>query len=350
MPARYVALLRDAVRERGIDPKTWLAAAAIDGGRIDAADGAISAQELARLLTAARRLTRRSDFGFEVGQRIKLTSHDQLSLGLLGSRNLDQAFRMASRHVHVMLETFALRYRRTPAQGELLYTPTLPMPHEVLHFHYEAIAGSVQKAVFSLLGPVLIDIELAMPAPPHLRRYDALLPARFRFDAAMLPGIRVTIDAAQLDQPLPLSDEHAVRLADERCAATAPRPATQDTDWVEVIRQALREAQGTQVTLQSLAGRYRVSERTIDRQLKKRQLQFRDLTQQVRLGRACELLALPGATVVQVALRLGFSDAANFTRAFKRQLGVAPSAYQARMLASGPGAPPDASARRPRPR
>jgi AraC-like DNA-binding protein len=330
MPARYVALLRDAVRDSGIDPQAWLVASGIDAGRIDAAEGAFTPEEFARLFAAARQLTGRSDLGFEVGQRVKLTSHDQLSLGLLGSRNFDQVFRIASRHFHVMLETFTLRYRRTPAQGELLYTPTVPMSPEVLRFCYEAIAGSVQKAAFSLLGPMLMDLELAMPPPPHLRRYDALLPARFHFNATMLPGIRVTVDAAQLDQPLPLADERAVRLVDERYAAAAPQPGTQDIDWAEVVRLALREAQGATVTLQSLAERYRISERTIDRQLKKRQLQFRDLAQQVRFERACELLALQGATVAQVALQLGFSDAANFTRAFKRQLGIAPSEYQAR--------------------
>lgn len=330
MPARYAALLRDAVRESGVDPRAWLAASGLDGARIDAGDGALTPEELARLLACARQLTGRGDLGFEVGLRVKLTSHDQLSLGLLGSRNLDQAFTVAARHFHVMLETFALRYRRTPARGELLYAPTVPMPREVLHFHYEAIAVSVQKAVFSLIGPTLLDLELAMPPPPHLRRYDLLLPARYHFDAARLPGVRVTVDAAQLDQPLPLADERAVRLVDERYAAAAPRPVRADTDWVELVRLALRESHGAQVTLRSLAERYRVSERTIDRQLKKRQMQFRDLARQVRLERACDLLALPGATVAQVALQLGFSDAANFTRAFKRERGLAPSEYQAR--------------------
>jgi AraC-like DNA-binding protein len=88
----------------------------------------------------------------------------------------------------------------------------------------------------------------------------------------------------------------------------------------------LRETQG-QLTLEEIAGRMNISARTIDRNLKKEHLQFRELAQQVRFERAQALLAQPGATVSGVALQLGFSDAANFTRAFRRHSGATPSDF-----------------------
>lgn len=335
IPARYVALMGDVLRARGIDGAAWLRAAGVDAARLADPSAGLSVDELDRLLVAAEQLGAGSDLGFEVGQRIKLTSHDQLSLGLLGSRNFDAVLRLASRHFHLMAETFTLRYRRSPARGELAYAPTAPMSQRALHFQLEAIAGSVQQAVFALLGPTAFEMELAMPPPPHLRRYDALLPAHCRFNPAALPGLRVWMDAELLDRPLPLADEQMVQRVDARCSAIAARPGVAQTDWVEVVRRALEDSPGEQVTLQALAERYKVSPRTIDRQLKKQNLQFRDLAQQIRLERACELLRRPGATVAQVALNLGFSDAANFTRAFRRQLGVAPSEYQARQASGG---------------
>ena len=48
-----------------------------------------------------------------------------------------------------------------------------------------------------------------------------------------------------------------------------------------------------------------------------------------RLEQARELLAHPGALVKEVAYSVGFNDLSYFTRAFKRQLGVCPSDYQA---------------------
>ncbi len=48
-----------------------------------------------------------------------------------------------------------------------------------------------------------------------------------------------------------------------------------------------------------------------------------------RLEQACQRLAHSGALVKDVAYSVGFNDLSYFTRAFKRQLGVCPSDYQA---------------------
>jgi AraC-like DNA-binding protein/CheY-like chemotaxis protein len=48
-----------------------------------------------------------------------------------------------------------------------------------------------------------------------------------------------------------------------------------------------------------------------------------------RIERACESLALPGALAKEVAYSVGFNDLSYFSRAFKRQLGVCPTQYQA---------------------
>jgi two-component system, response regulator YesN len=48
-----------------------------------------------------------------------------------------------------------------------------------------------------------------------------------------------------------------------------------------------------------------------------------------RIEQACERLAHPGALAKEVAYSVGFNDLSYFTRAFKRQVGVCPSSYQA---------------------
>ena len=68
--------------------------------------------------------------------------------------------------------------------------------------------------------------------------------------------------------------------------------------------------------------------RTIDRHLKKEGLGFRELSDKVRFERACEMLYTQGATITDVALKLGFSDTANFSRAFRRVIGTSPGEYQ----------------------
>jgi AraC-like DNA-binding protein len=59
---------------------------------------------------------------------------------------------------------------------------------------------------------------------------------------------------------------------------------------------------------------------------------FRSLAEECRKARAQDLLATPGLAVEEVAARLGYSEAAAFTHAFKRWTGEAPQAYRARRL------------------
>jgi AraC-like DNA-binding protein len=151
--------------------------------------------------------------------------------------------------------------------------------------------------------------------------------ADFRFDDRALPGVTMAIDAAVLDKPLPLAAPQVVEQIEERLQALRRRPVP-GAGWGEYIEMLLREAQGRQVTLDDIARRMNISERTIDRHLKKEALQFRDLSQQVRFERARELLAQRGTSAARVAEQLGFTDAANFSRAFRRHAGKTPSAFQ----------------------
>jgi AraC-like DNA-binding protein len=48
------------------------------------------------------------------------------------------------------------------------------------------------------------------------------------------------------------------------------------------------------------------------------------------MNHAVSLLESPRGYVKNVALELGFSDAVNFSRAFKKVLGVPPSAFHRR--------------------
>jgi len=55
---------------------------------------------------------------------------------------------------------------------------------------------------------------------------------------------------------------------------------------------------------------------------------FRDHLTGVRMDRAAEMLATGPHTVREVAHRVGYRQPAQFAKAFRRQHGVAPSAYR----------------------
>ncbi len=330
VPVRYFSLLRDFLRQRGVDTARLLQMAAIDEAAFDQRDATLAPREVEAFIASARRLTGRGDLGFEIGNLIKMNSHDLLGYGMLSCRNFDEVMRLVTRHYHLMTETFALRSRRSGASGEATYTPVTSMPLETLHFYYEALAVSHSNQVRMAVGAdtPAFDVTLSMPEPAHLARYRALAPVRFHFDPNATPGVRVVMSAELLDTPLPMADPRVVRDVDERCGTLGQRGPAAGEGWGDFVTMMLREAVGQALTLDDLARRINLSSRTIDRHLKQENLQFRDLSQKVRFERACQLLAEPGASVNHVALNLGFSDAGNFSRAFRRVVGVSPSEYQ----------------------
>jgi AraC-like DNA-binding protein len=333
VPTRYLMPLIDQLRRQGVDVGQLLRMAGLTPTHFEVRDGTLKPIEFESFIASARRLTGRTDLGFEAGRLVQQTSHELLGYGMLSCRSIDEVLRLVARHYHLMIETFELRYRRVgKGPGEATYTPATSMPLETLHFYLEMLAMAHCNQARLFLGADLsaYDVHLSMPEPAHVDRYRSLAPVRFHFDPRGLPGLRVVMGAELLDRPLPMANARLVEDIDERCAAIGQRPPSSDEGWGDYVKMMLRQAHGELVTLDDLARHVSLSARTIDRHLKKEGLQFRDLAQQVRFERACELLVAPAATVAQVAADLGFSDAANFSRAFRRVVGVAPGEYQRR--------------------
>lgn len=71
-----------------------------------------------------------------------------------------------------------------------------------------------------------------------------------------------------------------------------------------------------------------MSLRSFQRQLAKEQLSYSLLIDQIRFETAIRLLQDPSLKLIEIALELGYNDAANFTRAFKRWTGISPSQFR----------------------
>ena len=331
VPIRYFLVLREILAQCGVELEPVLAQARIAAERFTQPEATLTASEVDALVQALEQVSGRQDLGFELGRRIKMNSHDLLGYGLMSCANMEQFLRMTARHYHLMTETWRLAFRPGPQFGEAIYTPAVAMPAQSLRFYMEALALAHYSQLDLMLGSRVqsYDIEMSMPEPAHVKRYAALAPARVHFvENQGIPGLRVRMPNEMLHMPLPLGNAEVARQIDERCQALGQRPDRADVDWREFVTMVLRDGSGKIVTLEEVAQRVNVSARTIDRHLKREGLGFRQLADQVRFEIACELLSGAGAKVSNVALQLGFSDTANFSRAFKRVVGVSPSDYQ----------------------
>lgn len=92
-----------------------------------------------------------------------------------------------------------------------------------------------------------------------------------------------------------------------------------------VIRSELYEGRPTAPRVAHQAG---MSLRLMQRRLADAEIRFSDLVREALMERATELLAQPGWRVTDIGLEIGYSESANFTRAFRRWTGLSPRAYR----------------------
>jgi len=77
-----------------------------------------------------------------------------------------------------------------------------------------------------------------------------------------------------------------------------------------------------------VATQLEVGERTLRRYLLEEQNNFRQLLKNGRMEMANHYLQQPSLTITDIALRLSFTNASNFSRAFQRHYGISPSQYR----------------------
>ena len=94
------------------------------------------------------------------------------------------------------------------------------------------------------------------------------------------------------------------------------------------IASSLADGEPTVARAAEAAG---MSVRTLQRRLLDADLTYHQLLNEVRLVTAMRLLIGPEMSVAEIALALGYSDSAHFSRAFKRLTGEAPFALGQRL-------------------
>ena len=329
LPARYYALLGSRLSEMGVDVAALLDEAQIRPDVLQSADGQLTVEQVDTMVRLAAQRTQRSDLGFELGRMIKLSAHDILGYAMLSAPTLDMALRLVARYFSLITPTYLMQYRSHATHAEMNVRPALPLTPQVLAFHQETIAVAYYETVKVLLAgaPASCSIYLSIDQPPHFERYRELSAATVHFGQTGLPGARIVFDKALVERPLVMADPNTVKMAEARCAELLNNIVNRSSlsEWTYMM---LREAAEGQPTLEELASILNLSGRTLERRLFLQGTNFRNIANKARHETACALITAGRLNITQIAYQLGYTDTANFTRAFRREAGMSPQEYR----------------------
>ncbi|WP_234196834.1 AraC family transcriptional regulator [Pseudacidovorax sp. NFM-22] len=106
------------------------------------------------------------------------------------------------------------------------------------------------------------------------------------------------------------------------------------TSLTERIRRVLRRHLHEELpSLEQVSGSLAMTPQTLRRRLQREGQGFQAIKDSLRRDVAVEYLSRPDLTLIEIAERLGYSEASTFHRAFKAWTGLAPGAYRERYLA-----------------
>ena len=178
------------------------------------------------------------------------------------------------------------------------------------------------------------------PAEVHLQTGESAVPrdaeplaaAHLRFGQ---PATAITLPRALLDEPLPQPgcDLQTPRESVDTWRASAPA-----RDFVASIVQAVEMLSWEGYPdIHQAAEFLGVSVRTLQRHLAEARITHESLIGRARFATAAAVLEETNTKILDIALDLGYSDHAHFTRAFGRWAGCSPQEYRRkrRQMASG---------------
>ncbi len=141
------------------------------------------------------------------------------------------------------------------------------------------------------------------------------------------PALYVSFDSALLQYPIKNSNQGLKKLLDEQ-AKTLMSTVLKQNDYINTIQKALvSNMQHGLCSMQALASKLNISERTLRRHLQKNGIGFTQLLEQTRKSLAIKYIKDKKLSHTEIALLLGYSEQSAFSRAFKKWTGYSPSKY-----------------------
>lgn len=314
--ARYVSRLLAFAARRGLDPRALVDACGLPEAALTEEEPLVSLDALRALGPLVAQRLKEPGLGVELARSLSAADYGAIAFLARASSSLAEALSSFAAHASALNSTWTVTVEHTADEARLC----MRVPREP-----DAL-GAIGNTYF-IGGLVVIARELA-GADVHLER--AWLahegPAPQGFEALVGAPVELgrgenglAVSATFLRRSLGSADP-ALRQWLGQVVGAQTHPAD---DALARLREVLRNALPTILTLQQAARALAQSQRTLQRRLADENTSFAAELEGVRRALAEELLR-QGTAVQEVSYRLGYADPRAFARAHRRWTGRAP--------------------------
>jgi AraC-like DNA-binding protein len=321
----YTRMLCTILRKTVPDSKEALHAAGLTFAQLERQQAFVSFEVSSRLILETLHRSGCPWLGLELGAMTQVSAHGSLGYAIASSRNVMQALEAVSRFAG--LRTRAMEFGLTPHEVETeIVIRELFGFGEVRIFILEAVVVMLARMIESLSGKSMERAEYTFPyaAPPWVNRYTPALKGTAHFKSSCMsirvPNEIVNTSCLSAD---PVAYTSAIRECEQKLESLRG-----EVSAAKLIRNRLREREGSYPTLEALANELNISTRTLIRRLKQEDTSYQALLDETRKELAKWYLLNSSESVEAIAERLGYLDTSNFSRTFHRWFGISPTAFR----------------------
>jgi AraC-like DNA-binding protein len=322
VPIAYALLILELASECGVTREAMLANSNIPADILDKPDARLSLEAAGELLLRAILLSKDQAFGYAIGLRSNITSHGFLGYGLMSYPTLREAIAFGAKFLQLRLPILNLSVITESDEAALIVTETAPL-------------GELRQCIFDLflvglwrMMPTLtvsqlntgVELWFDYPQPDYYEHYCDRLPV-MRFS---MPSNQIHFPASYLDRPIKTANPVTAKLVTDQCAKELSFLGFTE-NFLAQVRAILNHEQGAYPDQETLAAQLHMSGRTLKRKLQQHGVSFQSLLDETRKRDAMALLQNSALSIEEVAARIGYTDRANFTRAFRKWTGFPPT-------------------------
>lgn len=323
VPVYYIPQIADQLELRGVNIADWLAMAGLTLADMRSSKTPIPLPTYKNLLVNALKLSGEPGLGLLVGRSLGPSAHGIVGFAASSSASIAEALKLVTRFIALRTPLVSAHTHITNDELRFIVTPTVEWPDAMLTV--VEITLTAIKNIADLLvvaESACTHVYFASPAPDYALLAKSVFNCPVSYNAAWNGLVfPLTIAHARLSQHDGLVLEEAVRI----CQAELERLSPPSGLLRPTLERLMLERRGEFMSLERAARILNLTPRTLHRKLVAEGTSYQDIQDRLRQRLAHQYLCIDRISVKETAYLLGYSDIANFRRAFKRWEGHPPS-------------------------
>jgi len=326
----WVLLIAKAIDSYGLDSADLFARCRLDHTRLRDPGARFSYAGVTRLWDLAEQVTRDPGFGLTVASLWHPTTLHALGYSWFASNNLQEAYERLQRYARFISTAAngALQIEKSANSYCLVLDPSR-MKVRPARVAIDAGLGMILKMSRAAYGQQfrVLRVSLQHEAPgdkQYLEKFNDLLGAPVAFSQ---PQNAIWLDPEMVAEALATANPELARVSDQIVTDYLAQLDRNDVT-MRVKSKLIERLPGGKVSEEGIASSINVSQRSLQRKLKKQGMSFTQLLENTRRELSLQYVRDPQYSLHEVSFLLGFAEPGNFSRAFKRWYGQSPSQFR----------------------